>query len=449
MMTTLSARAARTAAASARTVLAAGGSARAARTAGGSARTAAVLALTAAGAIALAACGPASPAASPAASPSRATAATSAAPVPPAATTSGPAGPAQPGGFQVMSMSFVSDQRGFALGSVGCGTGRCAALLGTTDGGATWAALAAPARAVPDMNGICPAGQPCVGQIRFATPLIGYAYDPYFYLTTDGGRHWRRAAGSVRSVEAADGTVVRVVADAIGCAGGPEQVDTAAPGSTAWSPLPAPHFITICPPVLYRQGQQLVLAGYGNPAGGVPASAQLSRSANGGRTWTATGPDACYSGQGYGKDGFASTVAVAPPAVLALLCRHQRVADGIELAWIRVSASNGASYGPDEAVPLVSSQPGAADFYQLAAASASRLLAVETDGGDDQNGSQLGGQVLLTVDGGVAWSTVLRLPAGPPALLVGFEDPLTGRVAQGDTVWTTRTGGRTWVADRF
>jgi len=57
--------------------------------------------------------------------------------------------------------------------------------------------------------------------------------------------------------------------------------------------------------------------------------------------------------------------------------------------------------------------------------------------------------VLLTVNGGVSWSTVLRLPAGPRVVRVGYQDPLTGRVAQGDMVWTTRDGGRTWRGDRF
>lgn len=44
---------------------------------------------------------------------------------------------------------------------------------------------------------------------------------------------------------------------------------------------------------------------------------------------------------------------------------------------------------------------------------------------------------------------MLRLPAGPRVVLVGYEDPLTGQIAQGDMVWTTRDGGRTWRGDRF
>jgi hypothetical protein len=405
----------------------------------------AVGAAVAAAAVTLAACVPAAPAAHPAGG--RPATPASAAAVPSTAPTSAPASPPPPGGFQVLSMSFVSDQAGFALGTVGCGSRRCGALLGTTNGGATWTPLSAPARAVPDQYGSCPAGQPCAGQIRFATPLIGYAYDPALYLTTDGGRHWRLAAGSVRSLEAAGGTVVRVASSSPGCAGAPAEVDVAPPGSTAWRPLPAPGIFTICPPLLYRQGQRLVLAGYGNPAGGVRATAVISRSADGGRTWTGRTPDSCYSGHGFGADGYASAVALAPPDVLVLLCQHQGNGQDGQFGpgWTRVSVNGGASYGPDEALPLLPHQAGEEAGYQLAAASAGRLLAVEDTDGDGQRGSQ----VLLTVDGGVSWSTVLRLSAGAPVVLVGFEDPRTGRVAQGDTVWTTRDGGRAWRADRF
>jgi photosystem II stability/assembly factor-like uncharacterized protein len=413
------------------------------------ARLAAALALLA-GVAGLAACGPAAPAARPSGVPPSAPATSApAAASPPASATAAPvpAGTAQPGGFQVQSMSFVSDQAGFALGTVSCGSQRCGALLATTDGGARWAPLTSPASSVVNVDDDCPAGRACVAQIRFATPLIGYAYGPGLYLTTDGGHHWRQAGEDVGSLETADGTVVRVASDYPGCGGAREEVEAAPAASTAWRPLPAPPIPTICPPVLYRQGQQLVLAGYGNPAGGVAATAIIARSSDGGQAWTAAAPDSCYSHQGYGRDGYASAVALAPPDALVLLCQHQMpAADGsYDPSWVRVSADGGASYGPDQAVPLLARAPGEVASYQLAAASAGRLLAVE----DTIGGGTPGSQVLLTENGGVSWSTVLRLPPGPPVVLVGYEDPLTGRVAQGAMVWTTRDGGRTWRGDRF
>jgi photosystem II stability/assembly factor-like uncharacterized protein len=341
-------------------------------------------------------------------------------------------------------MSFVSDLRGFALGTVGCRADRCLALLGTRDGGRSWRQLTAPTRAAGGVDSTCPAGQPCVQQIRFATPLTGYAYDLSLLVTTDGGLRWHRLRGAyVSSLETAGGTVVRVASAGTGCSGMRYQVDAAAVGatavsSTAWRTLPAPAILQICPPVLYRQGERLVLAGYGNPAGGVRATAQIARSADGGQTW-ASGPDHCGR-----TDGYASGVALAPPDVLVLLCQHQTPgATGVfGPAWIRVAANGGASFGPGQTVPSrPAAPPGAILRYQLAAASAGRLLVVET--------GQHGSRVLLTSDGGRNWSTPLSLTAARAVVLVGYQDPVTARIAQADTVWTTTDGGRTWTANRL
>jgi len=79
--------------------------------------------------------------------------------------------------------------------------------------------------------------------------------------------------------------------------------------------------------------------------------------------------------------------------------------------------------------------------YQLAAASANRLLVVETGVHTSK--------VLLSENGGRTWSTPLNMSSGSPVVLVGYEDPLTARIAQADTVWTTRDGGQTWTANHF
>ena len=357
-------------------------------------------------------------------------------------------GPAGRSGFRVLSMSFVSDSQGFALGTVPCRAGRCVALLTTTDGGAAWRTLTPPTRTAASY-GICAHGSPCVQQVRFATPRIGYAFDPSLLMTTDGGRSWRRLpAAGVSSLEAANGTVVRVTSPRPGCSGLPYQVQSGPSGGTAWAALPAPPIVMICPPVLYRQGSRLVLVGYGNAAGGVPATARIDRSANDGRTWAA-GPDRCG-----GKDGYASGVAIAPPDVLVLLCRHQMPLPSGRYgpAWVRVSTDGGATFGPDQIVPsLASAGKGFITGYQIAAAGAGRLLVTEAGSTDSY--------VLLSTDGGRTWSTTLR-PAGatggpatgpgtPGLILVGFQDSRTARIAQDGTVWTTTDGGRTWQAGSF
>jgi hypothetical protein len=206
---------------------------------------------------------------------------------------------------------------------------------------------------------------------------------------------------------------------------------------TAWRSLQTPAFTQICAPVLYRQGQRLVLADYGNPAGGVRATAQIARSGNGGATW-ASGPDSCG-----GSDGYASSVALAPPNVLVLLCQHQMpsASGGYGPAWVRVSANGGASFGPDQQVVSgPAAPPGGLLHYQLAVSSAGRLLVVES--GQDSS------RALLSQDGGQNWSPVLSF--GPGAVvLVGYQDPLTARIAMNNQVWTARNGGQTWTANQF
>ncbi len=345
--------------------------------------------------------------------------------------------PGASAGFQVLSMTFVALDQGFALGTQACGSKRCLALLGTTDGGGQWHSLTAPTRQAGGVYSTCPHSGPCVQQVRFATPLIGYAFEPSLFLTTDGGLHWHRLSGTnVSSLEAAGGTVVRVVSGNTGCAGQPYQVQSAPDGSDTWTDLAPPRIEMICPPVLYRQGSSIVLAGYGNPAGGVRATAQIDRSADGGQTWS-SGPDSCG-----GKDGYASSVALAPPDVLVLLCQHQMPKPNGTFgpAWVRISTNGGATFGPDQVLPAPP-RSGGYYRYQLAAASASRLVVTETG----QHGSRL----LTTQDGGRTWKLTLTMPSTAPVLLVGFEDPHTARVAQANTVWTTTNGARTWHPDKF
>lgn len=347
-----------------------------------------------------------------------------------------PGAPGAQAGFSALSLTFVSGQQGFALGAIRCAVGQCAALLGTSNGGRTWRRLTAPTRTVGDVYDTCPHGQPCVSQVRFATPAIGYAFGPSLLLTTDGGKHWRQLKGKiVNSLEIANGSAARVALPGPGCSGAPSALQSAPIGTTSWHAISAPSIGGICPPVLYRQGNRMVLVGYGNPAGGVRSLAQIDRSGDDGQTW-ASGPDSCG-----GKDGYASGVALAPPNVLVLLCQHQipRRSGGYGPAWIRVSVDGGATFGPDELVPSLAGGPY--EQYRVAAASSGRVLVAET-------GSH-SSKILLTENGGRTWSATLSLTGSATVLLVGFEDPVTARVARANTAWTTRNGGRTWTANRF
>ena len=386
------------------------------------------LVVSAAIAAALAACGPAaSPAES---SPGPAATPTIRVISPPASAASRSAV------FGVVSVTFVSADRGFALGAVACGHRRCAALLGTSDSGTTWRRLTAPTRALGSQYSICADGRPCVGQIRFATATVGYAFSPALLMTTDGGQHWRTLARTgVSSLEIAGRKVVRVADDHEGCNGKPYRVESAPVGSGSWHELPAPPIKLICPPALYRQGARLVLAGFDNQSAGIPGPAQFDRSADGGATW-ASGRDQCG-----GRDGYASAVALATPSTLVILCEHQLVSSGGS-AWLRVSADNGATFGPDQPLPAAVKVPlGEQVHYQLAAATPGRFVVLETTPGSYR--------VYRTEDAGRSWSAAFALNGFALPVLTGFDDPLTARIGQGDVLWTTHDGARSWQASSF
>jgi hypothetical protein len=352
-----------------------------------------------------------------------------------------------PAGFSVLSMTFVSDVTGYALGTVKCHPGRCVSVLRTTDGGTHWTQVKAPAEHPGGLYNTCPAHQSCVAQIRFVTPLIGYAFDPSLFLTTDGGSHWRQLHGlNVTSLEAAGGapgTAVRVATKGQGCSGRPYKVQSAQVGTNTWHLLPAPPIVMICQPKLYRQGERLVLADYGNAAGGVRALAGIEVSGDDGATWNHVA-DKCG-----GKDGYAAQVTIAPPHVLVLLCRHQTFTShhGFGTAWVRVSTDDGATFGPDRPVVAPHGLPAKTAFVnQVAAASARRLIVVAT--------SNRRNVAYVSQNGGRAWKTALSFAGNGTdksnsLILVGFQDPLTARIALFDQVWTTINGGKRWSVDKF
>lgn len=278
-----------------------------------------------------------------------------------------------------------------------------------------------------------------MGDLAFATATTGYAYSPALMITTDGGRHWRLLDRTgVASLTIAGDTVTRVDSGYFGCSGRPYKVQSAPVGSTTWRDLAAPAIVMICPPVLYRQSSQIVLAGYGNPAGGVRATARIDRSSDGGRAWAA-GPDQCG-----GHDGYASAVAIAAPSTVVLLCQHQMAKpDGTYgPAWIRVSADNGATFGPGRPVPdAVASQKGEVTSYRLAAGSSGRLLVLE--------GLNQDWRLLRTANGGRSWTTALHPDAFGDAFVTGFTGGQTAWVGQANSLWTTHDGGVTWHASHF
>jgi len=90
--------------------------------------------------------------------------------------------------FHAQSMSWVSPQHGFLLGTTACGTATCTTTAGTTNGGTSWETLGGLAAPVTfeDAGGVT--------ELRFADDLHGWAFDPGFWATNDGGVTWQSQA---------------------------------------------------------------------------------------------------------------------------------------------------------------------------------------------------------------------------------------------------------------
>ncbi len=110
------------------------------------------------------------------------------------------AGPV-PAGFAATSVTFVSADEAFVLGTAPCAHAPCTSIVRTLDRGATWVSLPAPAVPVGE-PGLTSA--PIVWGIRFATPEHGFVFgDTGLWETTDGGEQWTRdlaPAGSILSL---------------------------------------------------------------------------------------------------------------------------------------------------------------------------------------------------------------------------------------------------------
>jgi len=160
------------------------------------------------------------------------------------------AGPA-PEDFQPVSVSFVSADQGFVLGTKICETPPCTSLRATDDGGTTWQPRPAPpaplalspadassssaddestsdtsaadqATTNPSTTGTSAiAGEPlgtgtpvdAISELRFGDHLDGWAFGPGLWSTHDGGEHWaaQDLSGTVTDLASADGVTYAVV----------------------------------------------------------------------------------------------------------------------------------------------------------------------------------------------------------------------------------------------
>jgi photosystem II stability/assembly factor-like uncharacterized protein len=97
-----------------------------------------------------------------------------------------PAGGPVPRGFAAASVTFVSLNDAFVLGTAPCQHAPCTSILRTRDRGRSWRGIPAP---------VAPLGWPgdrhAVWGIRFASPTHGFVFGDGLWETTNGGATWR------------------------------------------------------------------------------------------------------------------------------------------------------------------------------------------------------------------------------------------------------------------
>ena len=321
----------------------------------------------------------------------------------------------------VVDLTFTGADDGWALASADClrTSGRCTALLRTTDG-ATWKSHPNTPFNVPGVNG-CAA--PCVQHLRFANDDTGYAFGPSaFFMTTDGGANWTRQAGGAVGLETADGDVVRVVSSGSGCPGPCGlAVETSDIGSTHWAKrnLGRAAQAAADSASLVRSGSDVYLLVSGGERAARPATV-LYRSADDGASWRHTANPCATAG------AVRDTIAVAAGSDgrVGVLCRVAQTA---------------------EAVLGTSSDAGVTFTARAAAPQRAGLLAVGGTGVYLQALDTLS----RTGNSGTTWTTATRIEPG--FVWLGFEsDDVARLVADGGRViWTTRDGGLHWTSVRF
>jgi hypothetical protein len=362
-----------------------------------------------------------------------ATAATTASPSPVAtASTSATAAPATPAptpiaGFEAASVTFVSSQDGWVLGTVGGSL----ALARTQDGGTTWTSVTPPPTAFYTGS-----GSTDVSGIRFANQQDGWAYGYDLFATHNGGTTWTQVAlpglssstgGSpIQDLETSGGSVDAVITGSSGF-----DIATSPVGSNSWTSSPTT--------LAYGAGPvpdaQLVLQG----SSGwivendrvVGAGARLQSG-----SWSSWTPPCTTAG---------GPAVLAPSSATDLfaVCAEGIWAGGPMSVRAYVSTTAGSAFTElSSALPFTSAQVGAYGDSPPPAASPSTSVLAVGDGGD----------LLASFDSGSTWSTAYSGVAGTSITYVGFTSTTQGVAIEASsasplgTLLMTRNGGQAWAA---
>ncbi len=97
---------------------------------------------------------------------------------------------AVPKNFRANSITWDTPKNGWVLGTGKCSPAPCSDVIGTIDDGKSWRLVGSVPAPIATQRRSKALG---VTEIRFATPKVGWAFDPALQQTTDGGRTWAPA----------------------------------------------------------------------------------------------------------------------------------------------------------------------------------------------------------------------------------------------------------------
>jgi len=341
----------------------------------------------------------------------------------------GPAGGPALAGFAATSVTFVSTDQAFVLGTAECAHARCTAIAATPDRGATWERLPAPA--VPLGDPLANSGQAAVWGIRFAGREQGFVFGNGLWATTDGGERWTAIAspgGSIDDLEVIDGQVLALsyaCSAKSGCAqtgalyrralaGGPWSLVTQVSGA----PVIATQARVAA---VVDDGGRVLVTGDGGLTFAVRAT-PCAGSGSAGSAVAVTGPDSlgllCAGGAAMGSvqktvyvsDDLGATWAKAgsPPfagdpwGISAGTPARLTVAAVSGATWLYYSADGGVQWTIAYRAPI----DGGVEFNDLGFTTTADGVAVLGPVYSDANPYGMPGELLLTSDGGASWTAV-------------------------------------------
>lgn len=328
----------------------------------------------------------------------------------PAAATPSHGGPVPPG-TEATSVTFISPDTGFILGSAPCSRKPCSVILETTDRGAHWVGLPAPRESAGEFPG---AG---LWGLRFADRDHGFAFGHGLWETNDGAGSWHRALGPapiVLSLEAVqDQELVAVGASCLtGRAGCTERLHlyNAAIGGSWKSVASAPTFNT-----------DASIAVHGPDVWALMGKS-LWHSSDGGVSFSSETQPCPTHGANFGSP----TSVTDDGAHVYLLCTGQGFT-GNTLKYVYATAAPGAPW------MLVGKPPSPGDGGEISAGSDNAIVLATASGASLLYRSTDGGRTWKTAltedDGGVGWTDL------------GFTTPSQAIVVHGPPVNSGRRPG--------